>query len=144
MHSRLWCAMPLAQLGLLLIHMLAARVLGFLSVWGLVVWQTARSHLSSAQFRGPFAWYQAADECVAPLTCAKLQFSLVFACWFGFSLAHLRYGVCSRRKSFATMTPAAKEDWVFRLQAARRGCPSGLCLSRQGIAKSNFHAEDVC
>jgi len=38
----------------------------------------------------PFAWYQTADECVAPLT----------------------YGVCSRRKSFATMTPAAKEDWA--------------------------------
>ena len=30
------------------------------------------------------------------------------------------------------------------LASRENGCPSGLCLPRQEIAKSNFHAEDAC
>ena len=46
-----------------------------------------------------------------------MQLRVRLSCWFDLLLVHFRYGVCSRRKSFATMTPAAKENWVFRLQA---------------------------
>jgi len=38
----------------------------------------------------PFGWHHDGDECIAPLT----------------------YEACSNRKSFSTMTPAAKEDWA--------------------------------
>ena len=99
----------------------ARRVFGGFFLHGR--WGLANCALASViSIRGPFAWYQTADECVAPLTCAKLRLRVVFACCFSFFLARLRYGVCSRRKSFATMTPAAKEDWVICLQAVRRGC----------------------
>merc|ERR1711941_135947 len=42
----------------------------------------------------PFGWYLDGDICVAPLG----------------------YEVCSSRKSFAAMTPAAKQDWASNCQ----------------------------
>ena len=56
----------------------------------------------------PFGWYEHGLECLAPLT----------------------YSTCSKRKSFAGMTPAAREDWAHNCKV------TWPCRSRQQCSKA--------